>query len=104
MSVADRPAGLQPMTTYRKHLLAWACILAVELAIGTLGLYVWKWFLVPFLALVYAIPLVLERITCPNCGESGVHQGTLIGIPIRGGFIRRKCQQCGWDLNQNKTA
>jgi len=91
------------MTAYKRTLFAWACILTVELTIAALGLYVWKWFLVPFLVLVYFIPFVLERITCPNCGESVSYQGKVIGMTIRGGFIRRKCQKCGWDLNRNKT-
>jgi hypothetical protein len=92
------------MTAYRKHLLAWACIVAVELTIGTLGLYISKWFLVPFLALIYAIPFVLKGITCPNCGESVTYQGAVFGRPVRGGFIRRTCQKCGWDLNQAGNA
>ena len=75
--------------------------MAVELTLGAMGLYLWKWFLVPFFVLIFVIPFVLKRITCPNCGTPVTYQGTFAGMRVQGGFIRRKCQQCGWDLDKN---
>ena len=89
------------MTAYRQNQLAWACIMIVELTIGLLALYLSNWFAVPFLALVFAIPLVVKRIVCPKCGTPVIYQGTLFGFRVQGGFIRKKCQECGWDLNTN---
>ena len=88
------------VTAYKRIVLAWACITVVELTILLLALYLSNWFAVPFLALVFAIPFVLKRIVCPKCGTPITYQGTYGGIRIKGGFIRRKCQQCGWDLDQ----
>jgi hypothetical protein len=89
------------VTAYRKNLLTWACVIAVELTIGALGIYLSKWFFLPFFLLIYAIPFVLRGIVCPKCGTPVTYQGTLAGFRIQGGFIRRTCQQCGWDLDKN---
>jgi hypothetical protein len=89
------------MTARKRVLAAWAFIMIVELAILLMALYVSTWFAVPFLAAVFVIPSVLKRIVCPKCGTPVTYQGTLYGIRIQGGFIRRKCQQCGWDLDKN---
>jgi hypothetical protein len=87
------------MTAYRRNRLTWACIVVVELTIGLLTLYLSKWFAVPFLALAFLLPLMLKGIICPKCGTPVTYQGTFFGARVQGGFIRKKCQQCGWDLN-----
>jgi len=88
------------MTAYKKNLWTWACIMVVELSLGFAALYISNWFVVPFFMVIYTIRFVLERIVCPNCGTSVTYQGILFGKEIRGGFIRRKCQKCGWDLDK----
>ena len=91
------------MTAFRQNQLTWACIMVVELTIGMLALYVSTWFAVPFLALVFVIPIALKGIVCPKCGTPVTYQGTFFGVQVSGGFIRKKCQQCGWDLNTKYT-
>jgi hypothetical protein len=76
--------------------------MVVELTIGLLALYLSNWFAVPavpFLALVFVIPFVLKGIICPKCGTPVTYQGTFFGVRVQGGFIRKTCQQCSWDLN-----
>jgi RNase P subunit RPR2 len=90
------------MTAYKKNLLSWAVIMTVGLSAGLASLYVSAWFLVAVAAVVYIPQFFLERIVCPNCGTPVTYQGTLFGKRIRGGFIRRNCQQCGWDLNTER--
>jgi len=90
------------MTAYKKNLLAWALIMAVGVALGLAAVYVTSWFLVPFFAVVVSVRFVLNRITCPNCGTPVTYQGEFRGIAIWGGFIRRHCQKCGFDLNQQR--
>jgi len=89
------------MTAYRRNIVAWVCIIALELLIGISAIYISNWFIVPFLIIIYTIQFILERITCPNCGTPVTYQGTIAGIRVRGGFIRKRCQQCGWDLDKN---
>ena len=89
------------MTAYKKNLLAWACIMALGFASGLAALYTSNWFVVPFVAIIYSAQFVVERITCPNCGTPVTYQGNIAGFRIRGGFFRKKCQQCGWDLGKN---
>ena len=88
------------MTAYRKNLLAWIAIMATGLTLGLAGLYVSQWFLVAFILFIYIPQFLLERITCPKCGTPVTYQGTFFGKRIRGGFIRRACQECGWDLDR----
>lgn len=76
-------------------------MMTVELTILALGLYVSNWFIVPFLALVFVGRFALRGIDCPKCGTPVTYQGTFFGVRIQGGFIHRKCQQCGWDLDKN---
>lgn len=86
------------MTAYRRNLLTWAAIITIELTIGAMGLYLSNWFLVPFFLLVFAIPVALRGIVCPKCKTPVTYQGTFAGRRISGGFVRKRCQQCGWDL------
>ena len=79
----------QIVTPYRRNLLTWVCIIAVELTIGALGIYLSKWFLVFFILFIFAIPFVLKGIVCPKCGTPVTYQGTFAGYRIQGGFIRR---------------
>ena len=90
------------MTAYKKNLLAWSCIMGAELLIIVAILYVSSWFLVPFFIIIYNARYVLYRITCPNCGTPVTYQGTIAGFRIQGGFIHKKCQECGWDLDKEK--
>ncbi len=88
------------MTIYKRNLLTWVCIMFVELTLGAMGIYLSKWCILPFFAGLFVVPHVLEKIVCPNCRTPVTYQGTLAAVRIEGGFIRRKCQQCGWDLNK----
>lgn len=87
-------------TIYQKNLIAWLCIMSLCFLFGILFLYVSIWFMLPFFAVVGGAPFFLNKIRCPNCGTPVTYQGTIAGLRIRGGFIRRKCQQCGWDLRK----
>lgn len=89
------------MTAYKKNLLAWLCIMVSALSMGLASMYVSNWFLIPFFGIIYTCRFYLQRISCPNCGTPVTYQGTFGGFRIQGGFIRRKCQQCGWDLDKN---
>ncbi len=89
------------MTAYKKNLLAWACIMGIGLSSILAALYISNWFIEPFIAVICGAQFVVERITCPNCGTPVTYQGSIGGFRVRGGFIRSKCQQCGWDLDEN---
>jgi hypothetical protein len=91
---------IQIMTAFRKNVFAWACIMGAIFLFGLGALYLSEFFLVPFFALILSAKFVLDRITCLNCGTSVTYQGTFAGVKVSGGFIRRRCQQCGWDLDK----
>jgi hypothetical protein len=93
--------NLEGFTAYQKNLVAWACIMSLGFLFGALFMYASSWFMLPFFAVVGVAPFFLNRIVCPNCGTPVTYQGTIAGLRIRGGFIRKKCQQCGWDLRKN---
>lgn len=88
------------MSTLRKNILAWLGIMVFGVLFIALALYVSIWFAIPFLAIVAGSNLVLQKIVCPNCGMPVTYQGESRGVGIFGGFIRRKCQNCGWDLGK----
>jgi hypothetical protein len=84
---------------YQKSIRAWIVIVAVGLFIGLGGLYVSNWLLVPFVAWAILGPrILLKDIACPKCGTPVTYQGTYFGARINGGFVRRQCQECSWDL------
>lgn len=97
-----RHANEMKMTAYKKNILAWVCITGSVLSMGLAGLYVSNWFIVPFFVVIYSAQFFLEKITCPNCVTPVTYQGTFAGFHVRGGFIRKKCQQCGWDLDKSQ--
>ena len=88
------------MTAYKKNLVAWVVIMTIGISLGCAGLYVSQWFIVPFFLFIYVPNFFLEKITCPKCGTPVTYQGTFFGKRIRGGFIRKNCQECGWDLDK----
>jgi hypothetical protein len=89
------------MTAYQRNVRAWVIIMSVALSIGLLALYVSNWFILPFFGWTLIVPhLLLKGIDCPKCGTPVTYQGTFFDFRIKGGFIRRKCQQCGWDLRK----
>jgi ribosomal protein S27E len=90
------------MTAYKKNVLAWVCIMVLALSMVSGAMNISKWFLLPFFVIIFTAQFFLERIKCPNCGTPVTYQGTFAGIRIRGGFIRKKCQKCGWDLRKPK--
>lgn len=67
---------------------------------GALAIYFSEWFLVPFFLLIFVVPHILKGIVCPKCRTPVTYQGSVSGFRIHGGFIRKKCQQCRWDLNR----
>jgi hypothetical protein len=89
------------MTTYRRNLLAWAMVMFVGLLFGLGALYISRWFVVPFFALVFSAHFVFDRITCPNCGTPVNYFGTFFGMRLTGGLIRSECQKCGHDLDKD---
>lgn len=76
--------------------------MALIFVLSALALYVSVWFVLPFFAVIGFSPILLNKTTCPNCGTPVTYQGSILGFRIRGGFIRRRCQQCGWDLRKIK--
>jgi hypothetical protein len=64
-------------------------------------LYVSEWFIAPFFMVIAGAYFFLHRITCPNCGTPVTFQGVYAGIRIQGGWIRQRCQECGWDIRNN---
>jgi ribosomal protein S27E len=76
-------------------------IMAVAMVLITLGIYVSNWFALLVFALVFALPHFLRKITCPNCGTPVTFQGGIGSLSVEGGFIRTKCQACGWDLRKS---
>jgi hypothetical protein len=88
------------MSAYNKGLVAWALIMAIALALGVAAMEVSSWFIVPFLIFIYIPQFFLNRITCPNCGTPITYKATAFGVQSTGGFLRSKCQACGWDLTK----
>ena len=68
---------------------------------GIFFLYVSAWFSIPFFSVVFGTYFALKRIVCPNCGVSVLYKGSLMGMTIEAGFIRKRCQKCGYDLTGN---
>jgi hypothetical protein len=94
----------ESMSAYQKNVLAWIVIMTLGLAVALASLYVSTWFLVAFAAIIYGPQFLLKRIACPKCGTPVTYQGSIAGFPIHGGFIRRQCQSCGWDLRRRLQA
>jgi hypothetical protein len=69
--------------------------MTVELTIGLLALYLSAWFAVPFLALVFVIPIVLKGIICPKCGTPVTYQGTFFGLRVQGGSFEKSASSVG---------
>ncbi len=86
------------MSAYTKNVLSWIVLMAVGLSAIAASLYVSAWFLIVLAGVIFGARFVLERIVCPQCGTPVTYQGTLAGMRVHGGFIRRQCQQCGRDL------
>src|SRR5512135_2629666 len=88
------------MTPYRKNIRAWIIIMSIGFILILSALDVSSWFFVPFAIFTYIPQFFLNRITCPNCGTPVTYQGTFCGLRIKGGFIHKNCQECGWDLDK----
>lgn len=89
------------MTPLRKNQFTWLTLMLVGLLLIALALYVSNWFILPFVALIFGGQFILGRIVCSQCGTPVTFQGQLFGKSVYGGFIRRRCQACGADLNLN---
>ena len=94
-------SALKTLSAYEKNVLAWVVIMVLGLSAIFASLYVSNWFLLAFAAVAYGPQFVLKRIVCPKCGTPVTYQGQLFGFAIQGGFIRRKCQACEWDLREH---
>ena len=92
---------MERMAPYTKNVLAWSAIMSLGLAAILASLYVSNWFLLALAAVVYGSQFVLKRITCPQCGTPVTYQGTVVGVAVHGGFIRKQCQACGWNLKDS---
>jgi hypothetical protein len=95
--------SLADATAYQKNVMAWMCLMGIEFTFGSLVLYVSTFFIIPFFIVIGCAPFILNRIACPSCNTPVTYQGSIAGMAIQGGFIRKKCQRCGWDLRQNKN-
>jgi hypothetical protein len=89
------------MTAYRKNLVAWAGFFALALIFVVAANEISEWFMLGFFSIPLLARFVFSKIVCPKCGASANYQGTVFGIRINGGLVRRKCQECGWDLDRN---
>jgi len=92
------------MSTYKKHLGVWVLFVTLGFLFGIGFLYISTWFEIPFFLNLLLPTLVLPRINCQNCGRSVVYQGKLGKIPLYGGWLNRKCRNCGWDLDKNENS
>jgi hypothetical protein len=95
-----RRHGESLVSAYARNIRAWLLIIAVAMTLIVAALYVSSWFSVLVFALVFALPHVLKRIVCPQCGTPVTYQGNINTLRVTGGFIRTKCQACGWDLRR----
>ena len=77
------------------------CWMAVQWIQGLAIIYVSSWFVVPFFSLIFFFRYIFGGIKCPNCGTPVTYQGAAFGFRISAGFVRRKCQECGWDLDKH---
>lgn len=91
---------LHAKSAYQTNVRAWVCFMVIELTLGALALYVSFLFVIPFFILIVSGHLVFNKIVCPKCGTPVTYQGGIMGVRITGGFIRKKCQNCGWDLRK----
>ena len=91
------------MTGYRKNLLVWSCIMCLGLLSILAALYLSNWFLVLFALVVCTGHIFLKKITCPNCETPITYEGDgiLFGVRIPTDFFRKKCANCGWDLDKD---
>jgi hypothetical protein len=95
------------MTAYKQNLLSWACFMILIFSTGSAVLYISKWFILPFFIIVFTAHIFFDKITCPSCGAPVTYEGgskregpfARFGIPSA--FFRKKCANCGWDLNKN---
>ena len=89
------------MSLSPRQKFAWVLIVfvVVGIAIGVFeaetDIYELKWV---FFAWIGIGSVCLMQIRCPNCATPVVYQGKLGRISIYAGFVRRKCQNCGYDL------
>ena len=89
------------MTAYKKLILLWAIVMFNFSFWGLLGLYFSAWFVIPAFGSAFVANYYFKDIICPKCNTPVSYQGSIMGNPIHGGFINKKCMQCGWDLNKN---
>jgi ribosomal protein S27AE len=91
------------MTAYKRNQVAWLCIIAAALSMGTAAVYISNWLLVPFTAIIYSGHFFLKKIKCPNCATPLTFEGESpsLWMRIRTAFRRRACAKCGWNLDKN---
>ena len=59
--------------------------------------------LIPIMGLLlpFYIKRTLDKLKCPKCEMPVTYQGKFWGECYFGGFLNRKCKNCGWDLDRN---
>lgn len=87
------------MTLYQRFWWITLTWISAGFVSGLLGLYMSRWFLVPFAFCALVLPhLLLRRLYCPQCKASVTLLAKVGPVPIFGGFPHRYCNQCGHDF------
>jgi ribosomal protein S27AE len=89
------------MSIYRKIILMWVVILLLVLIIILGAKYISSIIPIMGFSLPFIIKRTLDKMKCPKCGMPVTYQGEIFGESYFGGFLNRKCKNCGWDLNKN---
>ena len=88
-------------SAYHRGLMTLALAMLLGWLFGMLFIYISDWFGFPFFLVILGAYFVVRKIVCPNCGTPILYQGSIWGMAVEAGFIRKKCQKCGWDLRKN---
>jgi hypothetical protein len=88
------------MSIYRKIILMWCVIFSLVLIIMLGAKYLSSIIPVMGLSLPFVIKWVLDKMKCPKCGMPVTYQGKILGENYFGGFLNRRCKNCGWDLDK----
>lgn len=87
------------MSVYRKVILMWCIVLLFTLMIMVTAKLVSS--LIPIMGILipFYIKHTLNKLKCPKCEMPVSYQGKILGQSYFGGFLNRRCNNCGWDLD-----
>ena len=88
------------MSVYRKMILMWCIVFGLALIIMATARFVSNLFPALGLLLPFYIKHTLDKLKCPKCEMPVTYQGEFLGKSYFGGFLNRKCKNCGWNLDK----